>query len=88
MKAGTPSRAIRKPLVSPGTSETANAARIPSTNAASGPNSGISACIIRAQITAASPMVKPTDRSMPPEMITSVWPSASSRGATANSVML
>ena len=44
--------------------------------------------MIRAQMTAARPMVKPTDRSIPPEMITKVWPSANRSGATANRVML
>ena len=36
-----------------------------------------------AATTAARPMMKPIDRSMPPEMMTKVWPIASSSGATA-----
>ncbi len=36
-----------------------------------------------AATTAARPMMKPSERSMPPEMMTKVWPSASSSGATA-----
>ena len=36
-----------------------------------------------AATTAASPMMKPSDRSMPPEMMTKVCPVASSSGATA-----
>ena len=36
-----------------------------------------------AATTAASPMMKPSDRSMPPEMMTKVWPVASRSGATA-----
>ena len=36
-----------------------------------------------AETTAASPMVKPTDRSMPAEMMTKVWPRARRSGAVA-----
>ena len=42
----------------------------------------------RAMITAASPMTKPTERSMPPAMMTKVWPSPSSSGTAANIAML
>jgi hypothetical protein len=37
--------------------------------------------------TEASPMVKPTDRSMPAEIMTKVWPRASSSGAVAKMAM-
>ncbi len=41
------------------------------------------ALITWAATTAASPMMKPIERSMPPEMMTKVWPVASRSGATA-----
>ena len=47
------------------------------------PTAPVAALMTWAATTAASPMMKPIDRSMPPEMMTKVWPIASKSGATA-----
>ena len=39
--------------------------------------------MIEAKITAPKPMTNPTDKSMPPDIITSVWPRPKIRGAEA-----
>ena len=51
------------------------------------PSTGDAAFTTCDRITVAKPMVKAIDRSMPPEMMTKVWPIASSRGATANTAI-
>ncbi len=71
----------------PGTRETRNAAPSPAASASPG-GRPVSICMTRAMITAARPMTKPTERSMPPAMMTKVWPSPSSSGTAANIAML
>ena len=48
---------------------------------------GVAQLITCAATTAASPMMNPIDRSIPPEMMTNVCPVASSKGATAKTAM-
>ena len=82
MKGGTRSRAISRPLISPGMPrdqhrrDDADQHRQRQAG-----RTGAAMLVTCAATTAASPMMKPTDRSMPPEMMTKVWPSASSSGA-------
>ena len=44
--------------------------------------------MVRAMTTLAKPMTKPTERSMPPAMMTKVWPRPSSSGIAAETAML
>ena len=84
MNGGTRSRATSKPLTTPGTQATSDPGeKAAAARRAAGPRGATPQLIACAATTAASPMMKPSDRSMPPEMITKVWPMASSSGATA-----
>jgi hypothetical protein len=59
------------------------AARMPASRPSGAPSGAVAAFITWLATTEARPMVKPTERSMPPEMMTKVWPIASSSGAVA-----
>ena len=89
MKGGTRRREISMPLMTPGNQADQHRRREAREHRRrKGPAPGVTALMVWAATTAARPMMKPTDRSMPPEMMTKVWPSASSSGATAKIAML
>ena len=87
MKGGTRRRAISSPLMYPGMMAATKATATPASSPMPGPAEAPTTLAIFAAMTAARPMVKPTERSMPPEMMTSVWPRPSSTGATAKTAM-
>ncbi len=87
MKGGTRRRATSTPLIHPGTMVAPSAMTTPATSPMPGPAAAPTLFATWAEMTAAKPMVKPTDRSMPPEIMTSVWPRPSSTGATAKTAM-
>ena len=88
MKAGTRRREISVPLMAPGTSAASKAASRPGRRAPAPASTGVSVCMTRAMTTLAKPMTKPTERSMPPAMMTKVWPRPSSSGIAAETAML
>ena len=83
MKGGTLRRETSRPLMMPGTQATRTPQMKPTSTPPASPSAGVTALIVCAATTAARPMMKPSDRSMPPEMMTKVWPVASRSGATA-----
>ena len=87
MNAGTRRREISVPLMAPGTMAASRAASSPAASA-SPASTGVSACMARAMTTLEKPMTKPTERSMPPAMMTKVWPSPRSSGIAAETAML
>ena len=87
MNGGTRSRAISSPLTSPGIADAAAATTSPTSRPGTGPSAPLARLTVCESTTAANPMVKPTERSMPPEMMTKVWPIASSNGAVANTAI-
>src|SRR5580704_9710483 len=77
---GTPAQATRNPFSTPNALPAATAAANPSTT---GPTAepvtpGKAVAITHAPAVPANPSTAPTDRSMPPEQITNVSPTASS----------
>ena len=87
MKAGTRRRKIKVPLIAPGTRAASMAASRPTAKARPA-STGVRVCIDRAMTTLAKPMTKPTERSIPPAMMTKVWPRPSSKGIAAETAML
>ena len=70
MNGGTRSREISRPLTNPGMPATSTDTSSPSKTAIGRPISGPAQLITWAATTAASPMMNPIDRSIPPEMMT------------------
>jgi hypothetical protein len=87
MNGGTFRKATSIPLTMPGIAATATATSAPNSTASPSPMSGVAQLITCAATTAASPMMNPIDRSIPPEMMTNVCPVASNSGATAKTAM-
>jgi hypothetical protein len=87
MNGGTRSRETSVPLMSPAASAADSAAASPATSASAG-SVGVSCCIARAITTDDSPITNPTERSIPPAMMTKVCPSPSSSGSAADCAML
>ena len=87
MKGGTLSFEISQPFTPPGIRATAMPAAIPATMASAGGIVVPAMLVAWAATTDDNPMMKPTERSMPPAMMTNVSPSARSRGATAKTAM-
>ena len=81
------SKATNIPFTRPGTAAIATATKDPSNTAGKKPIPGVAQLITCAATTAASPMMNPIDRSIPPEIITNVCPVASNSGATANTAI-
>jgi len=72
---GTRSLATITPLTSPANKATPRPVPNPNTIAISGATPALyESRIVLAETTDDSPMIQPTDRSMPPAMITNVWP--------------
>ena len=64
-----------------------NPAKIARTKLSNGLPNAVPQLKTWAVTTADNPMVNPTDKSMPPEIITSVWPSASKSGVTVKTAI-
>ena len=86
MNGGICSRETSRPLTRPGTNAIAAPDRIAASIATKGgrPSVAVKKFEACAAITDDRPMTNPSERSMPEEMMTKVWPSASRRGAVAN----
>ena len=88
MNGGTLRSAISNPLITPGTTEIAKPAKTARPRLQNGllPNWVPQSESMRGY-TAERPIVNPTDKSIPPEMITNVCPRPSKSGVTVNTVM-
>ena len=78
---------MSNPLINPGTTAISKPARTAMNRLKIGLPDWSAELKTCAVTTAERPMVNPTDKSIPPEMMTNVWPSASNSGATVNSAM-
>src|SRR5271166_1543880 len=87
MNGGTLRSAMSNPLINPGITAMANPAKTAMIRLSSGLLNVVPQLKTWAVTTADRPIVNPTDKSMPPEIITNVWPRASSSGVTVNSAI-
>ena len=86
MNGGTLKNAMSQPLTRPGMTVTATPTRMPNSMATGGLMPRLVTPMFErcAEMTEASPITKPSDRSMPAEMMTKVWPRPRSSGIAAN----
>ena len=87
MKGGTRRSAISNPLITPGTTAIPKPAKTESSRLRTGlPNWApqLKTCAVT---TAERPIVNPTDKSIPPEIMTKVWPRPSNSGVTVKTAM-
>src|ERR1700722_2156519 len=87
IKGGTRRSAISNPLITPGTTEIPKPAKTASTRLRNGFPNWVPQLKTWAVTTAERPMVNPTDKSIPPEMMTKVWPRPSKSGVTVKTAM-
>jgi len=78
---------MSSPLINPGITATANPAETARTRLSIGLPNDVPQLNTWAVTTADSPIVNPTDKSMPPEIMTNVCPSANNRGVTVNTAI-
>src|SRR5271165_7068686 len=87
MKGGTRRSAISNPLITPGTTAIPKPAKTARTKLRIGLPNWVPQLKTCAVTTAERPIVNPTDKSIPPEMMTKVWPRPRSSGVTVNTAM-
>ena len=87
MKGGTRRSAMSNPLITPGTTAIPRPANTANTRLRTGLPNWVLQLKTWAVTTAERPMVNPTDKSIPPEMITKVWPRPSKSGVTVKTAM-
>src|SRR3984893_1662974 len=87
MNGGTRRSAISSPLINPGITAMVNPAKTARIRLTSGLLKVIPQLKTWAVTTADRPIVNPTDKSIPPEIMTKVWPRANNSGVTVKTAM-
>ena len=78
---------MSNPLITPGTTAIPSPANTANTRLRTGLPNWLLQLKTWAVTTAERPIVNPTDKSIPPEMITKVWPRPSKSGVTVKTAM-